>query len=184
MAEDPKDQDPGAEDPKDGDPGAEDPKDDDDPDDQDPKDDPKKDLDPELKKAQKRRDAALARAQKAEEEAARLREKYEKKDEDPEVRANRKLVAAETRVVLTEAGVPKDDHSTVMKYLALDDVAVGTDGTVDSDTIQERVEELVRIFGGRKEKKAAPRLDTRDRGGDRAKPSDAASKRRREMLRG
>lgn len=184
MAEDPKDQDPGTEDPKDQDPGQEDPKDQDpDGDGDDPKD-PPKDLDPELKKAQKRRDAALARAQKAEEEAKALREKYEKAEEDPEKRANRKLIQAEARVVLGEAGVSKDDHQKVMRYLALDDIAVDGDGNVDSDTIQERVEELARIFGKRQEKARAPRLDPRDRGGEKAKPADAAAKRRREMLRG
>lgn len=147
--------------------------------------DQKKDVDPELAKAQKRRDSALARAQKAEEEARALREKYEKSDEDPVVKANRRLVAAEGRVVLTAAGITKDDQATVLKYLDLDSVSVGDDGQVDSDTLQERVEELARIFGGRKDPaKRTPKVDTRDRGGERAKPEDAATARRKAMLGG
>lgn len=176
MTDDPpKDPDPkDPEDPKD---PPEDPPKDPDPDPKDPE------PDPELVKAQKRRDAALGRAQKAEEEAARLREKYEKAEEDPEKRANRKLVSAEARVVLTEAGVPKDDQAKVMKYLALEDINVGQDGTVDSETISERVEELREIFGkAPKEKPRTPRVDTRDRGGERAKPEDAATARRKAML--
>lgn len=175
--QDPKDQDPGKEDPKDRDPKDEDPGEDDPKKDQDP---PK---DPELAKAQKRRDAALARAQKAEEEAKTLREKYEKSDEDPVVKANRRLVSAEGRVVLTAAGVAKEDQAAVLRYLDLDSVHVGDDGAVDSDAIQERVEELSRIFGGqKKDTKRSPRLDTRDKGGEKAKPEDAATARRRAML--
>lgn len=177
MAEDPKDPDPkDPEDPKD---PPEDPPEDPEPDDK-PKD---PEPDPEVIKAQKRRDAALTRAQKAEEEVKALREKYEKAEEDPEKRANRKLITAEARVVLTEAGVSKDDQAKVMKYLALDDISVGQDGTVDSDTITDRVEELRGVFGkAAKDKPRTPRVDTRDRGGERAKPESAAARRRAEML--
>lgn len=195
MAEDPKDQDPGTDpDPKDQDPST-DPKDQD-PKDQDPKDqdpgtdpDPKdpKDQDPEVRKALQRRDAALKRAQKAEDDARKLREKYEPKDEDPEVKANRKLVRAEARVVLTKAGVTEtDDQKVLMDVLALDDVDVDTDGAVDSDAIQERLDAILAVArkltgpGGRR----TPRVDTRDRGGEKEKPMDAAKRRRMEMLRG
>lgn len=179
MAEDPKDQDPGAEDPKD-----QDPKDGDPAEDEDPPEKPKEE-DPEKAKLIKRRDSALARAQKAEDEARALREKYEKSDEDPVVKANRRLVAAEGRVVLTAAGIGKEDQATVLKYLDLDSVSVGDDGQVDSDTLQERVEELARIFGGKKDPgKRTPKVDTRDRGGEKAKPEDAATARRKAMLGG
>jgi hypothetical protein len=155
---------------------------DNDPDQGKPKDPPK---DPELEKAIKRRDAALAGRKKAEEEAAALREKYEKDKTDPVKVANGRLVKAEARTVLTAAGITdKAEQATVMRYLDLDSVSVGTDGDVDSADLEGRVEELRDIFGKKTPatKKTGPRTDTRDRGGDKGKPADAASARRRAML--
>lgn len=183
-----------AEDPQTGLDPAEDPGDPKDPNEgpevEDPKDpaegekDPKPELDPEVKKAIARRDRALKDREAALEQLKALREKYEPASEDPEKRANRKLVHAEARVVLTGAGIPKDDQATVMQYLGLDDVEVGSDGEVDSDAITERVEALSRIFGRRQAAPGrSPRgIDSRDRGGERGKPVDPAKKRRMEML--
>jgi hypothetical protein len=183
MAEDPKDQDPT----KDQDPKDQEDLDQEDPDQED-QEDPKEKEDPEKAKLIRRRDAALRRAQKAEEDAAKLREKYEARDQDPEVRANRKLVAAEARVVMAAKGITDPaDQKTLAAYLDLGSVTVSGDGDVDSDTIQDRLEELVSVVGklsGGGGRTRTPRLDTRDRGGEKAKPLDPGSKRRRDMLAG
>jgi hypothetical protein len=135
-------------------------------------------------KAIRRRDAALKRAQRAEEEAAALREKYEKDKTDPVKVANQRLVKAEARVVLTAAGITDTgDQREVMSFLSLDDVTVDNDGNVDSDAIQERLDTLKRVFGkGQKDTKRTPRIDTRDKGGNGAKPDDPATARRKSML--
>jgi hypothetical protein len=146
-------------------------------------DKPKDDVDPEVAKAIKRRDAAITARKKAEAEAQALRDKYEKDKTDPLAQANSRLVKAEAKTVLTASGVAKEDQTAVMRYLALDDVQVDNDGNVDTDAIQDAVDELKKIFGkGAKDIKRTPRIDTRDKGGNGAKPADAASARRREML--
>lgn len=188
MAKDPNvdpEQDPTDPDPADPtDPDPEDPEDSD-PDD---KKDPKKEQDPEVAKAIRRRDSALARAKKAEDEAAALREKYEGSKDDPVAKANRKLVAAEARVVLTAAGFTESaDQKVLMDFLGLDDVEVGPDGEVDSDTIKDRLEDLVSVVKKSipdQRRGGGPRVDTRDRGGEKGKTLDPASKRRRDMLMG
>lgn len=159
-----------------------------DPPEDDPKDqdqDQEKDKDPEKEKLIRRRDAALRRAQQAEEREKALRDKYEPKDQDPETKANRKLIRAEFKVVAAKAGVADEDLRDLASFLDLDSVPVDGDGEVDADMIQERLDTLARIFGktsgGRTR---GPRLDTRDKGGEKAKPLDAASKRRRDMLAG
>lgn len=147
----------------------------------DPDKDPPKD--PELEKAIRRRDAALAAKKKAEDELAALRAKHEPDKADPVKAANRRLVTAEARTVLTAAGITeREDQKVVLGYLDLDSVSVTDDGDVDADTIQDRVEDLKRIFGGKAQPRRTPRVDTRDKGGDNGKPQDAASRRRREML--
>jgi hypothetical protein len=146
------------------------------------KDPPK---DPELEKAIRRRDRALADKKKLEDELAALRAKHEPDKVDPVKAANRRLVTASARTVLTAAGITeKDDQKAVIGFLDLDSVSVTDDGDVDEDTIQERVEELKRIFGRNAgtPRPRSPRVDPRDKGGDNAKPEDAASRRRREML--
>lgn len=152
-----------------------------DPPDDDPEDPPK---DPELQKAIRRRDAALAAKKKADDELAALKAKYEPDKADPVKTANRRLVTASARTVLTAAGVTeKEDQKAVIGFLDLDSISVTDDGDVDEDAIQERVEDLKRIFGkGGGGGRRTPRVDTRDKGGDNGKPQDAASKRRREML--
>lgn len=184
---DPKDQDPGQEDPKDQDPKDQDPGDGD-PGDEDPKDqDPKDGPDPEVKKAQARRDKALQRAQAAEARVKELEEKLNPGKADPVKAANRRLVTAEARVVLTAKGITEPaDQKAVMGFLDLDSVDVSDDGEVDGDTITERLETLARVFGkgGGGGRPRTPRVDTRDRGGDRAKDVDPAKKRRMEMLQG
>lgn len=183
MAEDPKDP---VEDPKDPVDPEPDPEPDPDPDPKDP--DPKdkgKDLDPEAKRAIQRRDRALKERDAAKEEARKLREKYEPEKADPVKVANRRLVTAESRVVMTAAGITeKEDQAKLAGFLGLDDVAVDEDGTVDSDAIQERLETLTGILkkvAGAPGKRT-PRVDTRDRGGEKAAPKDAQAARRREML--
>ena len=142
--------------------------------------------DPELQKAIKRRDSALARIKTVEAERDALREKYEKDKTDPVKVANGRLVKAEARTVLTAAGITdKGDQATVMRFLDLESVSVGTDGDVDTADLEGRVEELRSIFGkGTKDKptKRTPRTDTRDRGGDKGDAPNAASARRRAML--
>lgn len=148
-----------------------------------PPEDEKKD--PELQKAIKRRDAALAQKKKAEEERDALREKYEKDKTDPVAVANSRLVKAEARTVLTAAGITdKGDQAAVMRYLDLASVSVGGDGDVDTADLEGRVEELRDIFGkkAKEPQKRTPRTDTRDKGGDKAKTLDDASRRRRAML--
>lgn len=174
--EDPKDQDPGT-DPED--PGT------------DPEEDPEEEKpkpNPEVQKAIRRRDAALAAKKKAEEEAAALRAKYEPDQADPEVKANRKLVRAEARVVMSGAGLTeREDQAALATFLDLDTVTVGPDGEVDSDEIQERLEKLIRIAGklsGGQKRTTVPRLDPRDRGGEKGKPVDPATARRKAMLQG
>lgn len=189
AGEDPKDQDPGRDDPKDQDPPEDDPKGDDpeDPPEEDPKGKPK-DQDPDLKRAIQRRDRALKEKTALAEQLQKLKEKYEPEKADPVKVANRRLVTAEAKVVLTGKGfTDPGDQKALAAYLDLDSVSVTDDGDVDSDTIQDRVEELVRIVGkvaGGGGKNRTPRLDTRDRGGERAQPKDAASTRRRDMLLG
>lgn len=179
MAEDPKDpepQDP-PEDPKDPDLDPEDPP-------EDPKDKPK--VDPEVAKATARRDKALQRAQAAEAKVKELEEKLNPGKADPVAAANRRLVTAEARVVLTGKGITDPtDQKAVLAFLGLDTVDVSDDGDVDSDAITERVEDLARVFGklgGGKGGTRTPRVDTRDRGGEKAKPDDAATARRKAML--
>ena len=149
----------------------------------DPPEDPPEE-DPELKKAIKRRDAALAAKKRAEEELAAYRAKHEPDKADPVKAANRRLVTASARTVLTAAGITeKEDQKEVLGYLDLDSVDVTDDGDVDEDAIQERVDALRRIFGGKAPAgKRTPRIDPRDKGGDNGKTRDAASQRRREML--
>jgi hypothetical protein len=149
--------------------------------------DQEKDKDPEKEKLIRRRDAALRRAQQAEEREKALRDKYEPKDQDPETKANRKLVRAEFKVVAAKAGVADEDLKDLASFLDLDSVPVDGDGEVDADMIQERLDTLGRIFGklsGSGGRSRGPRLDTRDKGGEKAKPMDPASKRRRDMLAG
>jgi hypothetical protein len=155
-----------------------------DPPDDDPTDPPDPPKDPELAKAIKRRDAALAAKKRADDELAALKAKYEPDKADPVKAANRRLVTAEARTVLTAAGITeREDQKEVLGFLDLDSVSVTDDGDVDADAIQDRVEALRRIFGGKAPAgKRTPRVDTRDKGGDNGKPLDAASKRRREML--
>lgn len=152
-----------------------------DPPDPDPEDPP---VDPEVQKAIRRRDAALAAKRKSDEELAALKAKYEPDKADPVKAANRRLVTAEARTVLTAAGITeREDQKEVLAYLDLDTVSVTDDGDVDADAIQDRVDALRRIFGGKAPAgKRTPRVDTRDKGGENGKPTDAASKRRREML--
>jgi hypothetical protein len=153
------------------------------------KDSGKRDQDTELKKAIGRRDRALKEKAALADQLRALKEKYEPEKADPVKVANRRLVAAEARVVLTGKGITDPgDQKEVMDFLALDSVTVSDDGEVDSDTLTDRVERLSSIFGklggGGGNGRRTPRVDTRDRGGEKAKPEDAASRRRREMLRG
>lgn len=176
--QDPPDQDPpedGKDKPEDQDPPEDDPKDQKDP----------KDQDPEKAKLIQARDRLKAKTRDQETRIRELEEKLNPGKADPVKAANRKLVTAEARVVLTKAGVADaGDQKAVMDFLGLDSVAVSDDGDVDAEEIQERLDTLQRVFG-----KAAgggtrrtPRTDTRDRGGEKAKEPDAASKRRRAML--
>lgn len=181
------DEDPNVEDPKVEDPEKDQPDPPEDPEKDEPeeKGQEKKDLDPEVRKAQRRRDAALTRAQKAEEEAKRLRDKYEPEKADPVKVANRRLVTAESRVVMTAAGITdREDQQALASFLDLDSVAVDDDGTVDSDAIQERLEKLAGILGkaAKKTRPPVPRVETKDRGGEKAKPTDSATARRKAML--
>jgi hypothetical protein len=150
----------------------------------DPKD--KKDTtDPEVAKAIRRRDAAIKARQTAEAEVAALKEKYEKDKTDPIKVANGRLVKAEARTVLTAAGVTdKSDQAAILDFLGLDSVSVTDSGEVDTGAIEDRVEELRRIFGKAPAKpaKRTPSVDGKRGQGDGAKPADAAQARRRAML--
>lgn len=174
--EDPKTDPPENEDPKD-------PPENEDPPEGDPKADPPEN--PELTRAIKRRDAALKAKQKIEGELAALKEKYEPEKADPVKAAHRQLASAEARAVLASKGITdRDDQRTVTGFLNLEAIEVQDDGTVDGDAIADQLDSLIKVFGklngtGRANN---PRLNTRDRGGERAKPEDAKVQRHREML--
>jgi hypothetical protein len=177
--------DPGKTDPPETDPNTDPPETDADPESTDPPEDkPKDDVDPEVANAIKRRDAAIKARRKAEEERDALREKYEKDKTDPVAQANSRVVKAEARTVLAASGIPKEDHSAVLGYLKLEDIQVSSDGEVDTDAIQDAVDDLKRIFGKGTSgtKRTPPRIDTRDKGGTGTKAVDPASARRRAML--
>lgn len=172
----PENEDPPDDAPEDDAPGDEDP----------PEDKGKGKADPELAKAIARRDKALADKRAALEKVRELEEKLNPGKDDPVAQANRRLIAAEARTVLTGKGITeKADQRAVMDFLALDTVQVDSNGEVDTDAIEERVDSLARVFGKlgtRSGSRGGPRVDTRDRGGDKGKPEDAATRRRREML--
>jgi hypothetical protein len=90
-------------------------------------------------------------------------------EEDPVAKANQRLVRSAAKAALAEAGVPRDDQAAVLAVLNLGDIEVDEDGEVDEDEIQERVENLRRIFGGTggKTRRQTPRVDTRDRSSGR-----------------
>lgn len=135
--------------------------------------DKKQQKNPELEKAIRARDRAKERARKLQEELDKTRQKDEKPD--PVAAANAKLVRAEAKSQLAALGVTdKDDVAAVLGVLKLDDIEVDEDGEPDSDTIEERVTELKRIFGGAAEpKKRTPRsTSTRDKGGNNRNTSD------------
>lgn len=176
--EDPGDpKDPSQEDPGTGDPGQEDPE--------------KKpaDQDPELAKAIRTRDQAKAKARELQDRVKELEEKLNPGKADPVAQANRRLVAAETRTVLTAAGV-KDpaDQKALLGFLDLASITVGNDGEVDTDAIQDQVDTLIsvakKLAGTGGGGKRTPRLDTRDLGGEKGKPADPAKARRMAMLQG
>ncbi len=152
-----------------------------------PGEDPKKDdRDPELAKAIKARDTAKAKTRELTDKIRELEEKLNPGKADPVAAANRRLVSAEARVVLTGKGVTDAaDQRALLDFLKLDGVPVSADGEVDADAIADQVETLLSIArklnGGAGRK--SPRVDTRDLGGEKGKPVDPARARRLEMLR-
>lgn len=118
-----------------------------------------------------RRESALRRAQA---ELAKLREEKEKPEEEDKVAvANRRLIHASARTVLTAAGVAdKEDQKLILKMIDLSDVAVDDEDGPDEDTIEERIADLRRIFGGTS--KPERKGNTRPRGVKPASESSSA----------
>jgi hypothetical protein len=73
--------------------------------------------------------------------------------------------------------------STVLDVINLSGIEVDEDGEVDTDALESAVENLRRIFGGTApEKKRAPKMTTRDRGGSVSQPVDPDASRYAQFL--
>jgi hypothetical protein len=120
-----------------------------------------------LEEKAKRREEALRKAQR---ELKELRAKADgtDKDEDPETRANQKLVRASAKTVLAGIGVTdRADQAAVLEIIRLDDIEVDDAGDPDEDEISDRVERLRKALGVKAGKEQrTPRRQTSDRGGN------------------
>ena len=93
-----------------------------------------------------RRERALRKAQ--DELAAIRKEKDGEGEEDPEVRANQKLIRASAKAVLAGAGVTdRAAQSEVLELINLADIEVDASGDPDEDEISERIERLRKALG-------------------------------------
>lgn len=134
--------------------------------------DEKESENPEVKKAIARRDRALRRAQKAEERVKELEAaaKGDKDKPDPVETANRRLIGASARTVLAGMGVTdKGDQKAVLSVLDLSGIEVDDEDGPDEEAIEEAIENLQRIFGGKAEsRRRTPGSVKTNRGGDKS----------------
>lgn len=132
----------------------------------------------------KRREDALRKAQ---DELKQLKAKAEgAPEEDPEVRANQKLVRASAKTVLASIGVTdRAAQSAVLELINLADIEVDGNGDPDEDEISDRVERLREALGAKQvRQRQTPARQTSDRGGSRSTPLDPDTKRYQEFLSG
>jgi hypothetical protein len=140
-----------------------------------------------LKAKAARREDALRKSQA---ELRELKAKAEggKKDEDPEAKANAKLVRAGARTALAGIGVTdRAVQGDVLELINLSDIEVDKNGDPDEDEILERIERLRDALGSKATPpvKRTPARNTSDRGGSNGKGgSDPDSARYQAFLRG
>jgi len=130
-----------------------------------------------LERTARRREDALRKSQ------ARIKELEAKGEEqpkeDPEAKANSKLVRASARTLLASAGVTdKADQVEVLEILNLTDIEVDAAGDPDEDEISDRIERLRKVFGGKAPATPAtrrtPARQTADRGSGGGTDPDSA----------
>ncbi|HEU4753996.1 MAG TPA: hypothetical protein VFU47_12880 [Armatimonadota bacterium] len=76
-----------------------------------------------------------------------------------------KFVRLAARTVLKAEGVPKEHMGTVLDALGLDNLDAGADEEDLADEITERLSALRTALAVPEQRRRAPRVDTRDRGG-------------------
>jgi hypothetical protein len=138
-----------------------------------------------LKAKATRREDALRKTQA---ELRELKAKAEggKKEEDPEAKANAKLVRAGARTALAGIGVTdRAVQGEVLELINLSDIEVDKHGDPDEDEILERIERLRDALSAKVTApvRRTPARNTSDRGGSGGK-SDPDSARYQAFLRG
>ena len=135
-----------------------------------------------LQEKASRREAALRKAQK---ELAELKKPKEPDEEEDKVaKANRRLLTASARTVLTAAGIAdRDDQKLVLSLIDLSGIEIDEEDGPDEDAIEEKISDLRRIFGATSKPDAPgsrkPRgVRTADRGGNGTVDADTARYRR------
>jgi hypothetical protein len=136
-----------------------------------------------LRRKADRRERELRKAQ---EELKELRGKGEQEQEDPEARANQKLIRASARAVLAGVGVTdRTVQGEVMGLINLSDIEVDDAGDPDEDEIADRISRLRKALGAEvKPARRTPARDTADRGASQGSDSDPDKARMRAFLRG
>lgn len=143
-----------------------------------PEEEPKPD--PELEKWKKRAIRREDQLTKAQEELAKLKgEKEKPAEEDPLQKANRRLVHASARTVLTAAGVTdKDAQATVLSMLNLSDIDVDDEDGPDEDEIEKRLTKLREALAPREVRRRPGNVSPKDRGAGSPVDADTARYRR------